>query len=239
MRARPGYGRVNESRRPLVCFSAEADFASAAVIGAIGVATLTKVEAPREIPLAALPLAFALHQLVEAFVWRDLDSGHTSSAGVPVYLYLVFAWVLLPVLVPVAIMLVEPSGPRRRRVAVFVVFGALAAGYLSLAIIDGAVSAHAVHHTIQYGGAGDFAGVAAVLYVLATCAPPLLSGFRAIVWFGVANVVAVTAIVLVQSEGLTSVWCLWAAIVSVLIYVQFVWWRREPARAPRASIVSR
>jgi hypothetical protein len=213
-----------------VCFSAEADLASAAVIGAIGVATLTKVRAPREIPLAALPLAFAVHQFVEAFVWRDLEAGHTPSTGAAVSLYLLFAWVLLPVLLPVAIMLVEPPGPRRRRLAVFVVLGAVAAGYLALAILDGSVSAHATHHTIQYGGAGDLADVATVLYVLATCAPPLFSGFRAIVWFGVANVVAVAIIVLVQSEGLTSVWCLWAAVVSVLIYVQFEWWHREAVR---------
>ena len=212
-----------------MCFSAEADFASAAVVGAIGVATLTKVASPREIPLAAMPLAFALHQLVEGFVWRDLDAGHPSSTGTAVYLYLVFAWVLLPVLVPTAIMLVEPPGRRRRRLCVFVLLGAVAAAYLSLAIIDGSVSAHAVHHTIQYGGAGDLAVVATVLYVLATCAPPLLSGYRAIVWFGVVNVVAVTAISVVQSEGLTSVWCLWAAVVSVLIYLQFVWWRRPPS----------
>ena len=210
-----------------MCFSAEADFASAAVIGAVGIATLTKVESPREIPLAALPLAFALHQFVEAFVWRDLDAGHHSSTGAAVYLYLVFAWVLLPVFVPVAIMLVEPPGPQRRRMAVFVVLGAIAAGYLAVALLDGTVSAHAVHHTIQYGGAGDLAWVATVFYVLATCAPPLLSGLRAIVWFGVANVFAVAAIVVVQTEGLTSVWCVWAAVVSVLIYVQFVWWRRQ------------
>lgn len=215
-----------------MCFSAEADFASAAIIGTIGVGTLTKVARPREIPLAALPLALALHQLVEAFVWRDLDSGPNSSAGVAVYLYLLFAWVVLPVLVPVAIMLVEPPGPRRRRLAVFVALGAIAAGYLSLALIDGSVSAHSVQHTIQYGGAGDLAVVATGFYVVATCGAPLLSGFRAIVWFGVANLFAVAAIVLVQSEGLTSVWCLWAAVVSVLIFVQFAWWRRPSVRIP-------
>jgi hypothetical protein len=214
-----------------VCFSAEADLASAAVIGAIGVATLTKVRAPREIPLAAMPLAFALHQLVESFVWHDLDSGRSSSSGTAVYLYLVFAWVLLPVLAPVAIMLVEPAGPRRRGLAAFVVAGALAGGYLSVAIIDGSVSAHAVHHTIQYGGAGDLAYLATALYVIATCGAPLLSGFRAIVMFGSANLVAVAVIVTVQAEGLTSVWCLWAAAVSMLIYVQFVWWHRDPVPA--------
>jgi hypothetical protein len=45
-----------------------------------------------------------------------------------------------------------------------------------------------------------------------------LSGFRAIAWFGIVNLAAVAVIATVQAEGLTSVWCLWAAVVSVLIY---------------------
>jgi len=213
-----------------VCFSAEADLVSAAVIGAIGAATLAKVRAPREIPLAAMPIAFALHQFTESFVWRDLDAGHTPATGTAVILYLVFAWVLLPVLAPLAFLLVEPPGPRRRRLVPFVVMGALAGGYLAVAVVSGDASAHATHHTIQYGGAGELAWIATVLYVVATCGAPLLSGFRAIVWFGIANVVAVAAIVTIQAEGLTSVWCLWAAVVSVLIYVQFTWWRRDDDR---------
>jgi uncharacterized protein DUF6629 len=209
-----------------VCFSAEADFVSGAVIGAIGIATLTQVERPREVPLAILPLAFALHQIAEAFVWRDLDAGVARSTGVPVYLYLAFAWVALPVLVPLAIMILEPPGRRRRMIGVFVVLGAIAGAYLAAAIVRGDVSAHAVEHTVQYGGAGRFATVATVLYIVATCGAPLLSGFRAIVWFGVANVVAVAAFATIQAEGLTSLWCTWAAVVSVFIFLQFVFWRR-------------
>jgi hypothetical protein len=38
---------------------------------------------------------------------------------------------------------------------------------------------------------------------------------------------AVAAIAIIQAEGLTSVWCAWAAVVSVLIYLQFVAWRRS------------
>ena len=212
-----------------MCFSAEADFVSGAVIGTIGVATLTKVKYPREIPLAALPLAFAVHQLIEGFVWRDIDDGITRVNGAAVYLYVVFAWVVLPILVPVAIMLVEPPGARRRTIAVLVGAGAIAGAYLAQAVIAGDVSARAVEHTLQYGGAGKWAVEATVLYVIATCGAPLISGFRAIFWFGVANVFAVAAIVMVQNEGLTSVWCMWAAVVSVLIYVQFTWWRRGDA----------
>jgi hypothetical protein len=223
-----------------VCFSAEADFVSGAVIGAIGIATLTKVDRPRELPLAVLPLAFALHQIAEGFVWRDLDAGAAHSAGVPVYLYLAFAWVVLPVFAPFAIMILEPPGRRRRAIGGLVVLGAIAGAYLAAAVVRGDVSAHAVEHTIQYGGAGQYATVATVLYIVATCGAPLLSGFRAIVWFGVANVVAVATFATIQAEGLTSLWCTWAAVVSVLIYLQFVFWRRgdESTARDRGAMVT-
>ena len=220
-----------------MCFSAQADFASGAVIGVVGLATIRKVEHPRELPLALLPLAFALHQVVEGFVWLALGSGQRQADGVAVYAYVSFAWVLLPVLFPLAVMLVEPPGTRRRLMGGLVALGAVTGAYLLGSVVGGDVTAHAVEHTIQYGGAGRYADAATVLYVVATCGAPLLSEFRAIVWFGVANVFAVAALAAIQVEGLTSVWCLWAAVVSVLIYVQFTWWRRadEPAAAPPAT----
>jgi hypothetical protein len=210
-----------------VCFSAEADFVSGAVIGAIGIATLTKVDRPRELPLAVLPLAFALHQIAEGFVWRALDAGASHASGLAVYLYVAFAWAILPVFAPFAIMILEPRGWRRRAIGGCVVLGAIAGAYLAAAIVHGDVTAHSVEHTIQYGGAGRYAAVATALYIVATCGAPLLSGFRAIVWFGIANVVAVTTFAVIQAEGLTSLWCTWAAVVSVLIYLQFVFWRRD------------
>jgi hypothetical protein len=208
-----------------MCFSAEADFVSAAVIGAIGVATLSQVEKPREIPLAALPLAFALHQLAEGFVWQDLDAGTIHATGPAVYVYLLFAWVLLPVFVPVAIMLLEPPGRARRRIAGFVAIGAVASAYLSVSLIAGNVSAHSGGHVVLYGGAGRYADAATALYIVATCGAPLLSRHRNVVWFGVGNLGAVAAVATVQAEGLTSIWCSWAAFVSVLIFFQMVAWR--------------
>lgn len=208
-----------------MCFSAEADFVSAAVIGAIGVATLSQVDKPREIPIAALPLAFALHQLAEGFVWQDLDGGAAHATGPAVYAYLFFAWVLLPVFVPFAIMLLEPPGHARRRLAGFVAIGAVASAYLAVSLVNGDVSAHSGGNVVLYGGAGRYADAATALYIIATCGAPLLSRHRTIVWFGIANLGAVAAIAVVQGEGLTSIWCSWAAIVSVLIFFQLVAWR--------------
>ena len=212
-------------KRANMCFSAEADFVSGALIGAIGVATLSQVEKPREIPLAALPAAFALHQFTEGFVWRDLDAGATHATGPAVYGYLLFAWILLPVLVPVAIMLLEPPGRTRRRIGVFVGIGAVAAAYLSASLLAGDISAHAAGHTVLYGGVGRYADAATALYLVATCGAPLLSSHRLVRGFAVANVVAVGVIATVQARGLTSIWCSWAATVSILIFFQLVAWR--------------
>jgi hypothetical protein len=46
----------------------------------------------------------------------------------------------------------------------------------------------------------------------------------------------VAAIAWAQADGLTSVWCQWAAGVSVLIYAQFVAWRRSEVPRPAVGV---
>ena len=51
-----------------MCFSATVNFGGSAVLGAAGVATLTKVKHRRELLFAAMPMLFAIHQFIEGFV---------------------------------------------------------------------------------------------------------------------------------------------------------------------------
>ena len=204
-----------------MCFSAEADFVSGAVIGAIGVGALHEVRDRRQLPIAALPLTFAVHQATQGVVWLGLD-GHVNAATRDLALdaYLLVAWVLLPILAPIAMMLVEPDGPRRRCMAVLAGLGALVGMWLLWPLLTGSVSAHAAGHTIHYDGAGAHAQVVTVFYVIATCGSFLLSSLRRVRIFGVANLLGVGIVVWIESSALTSVWCTWAAIVSVLIYLE-------------------
>jgi hypothetical protein len=205
-----------------VCFSPEADFVSGAVIGVVGVATLTKARSPREVPLAALPLAFAVHQVAEGFVWLGLQGRVSGSLGdFALHVYVLYAWAMLPLVAPLSVALVETDERRRRAMYGFVALGALVSGYLLWAVVHESVGARIVEHTIQYHGVGGLAGLATVLYVIAICATLLLSSHRRIVWFGVVNLLAVIAIAWVQADALTSLWCTWAALVSVLIYMEF------------------
>jgi len=210
-----------------MCFSAEADFVGAAVAGAIGVATLREPHETRELPLALLPLGFALHQLAEGVVWLDLEGGAPKDVGnVALYAYLIYAWALLPLLIPLSVLLVEPLMARRRWIGWLLALGTIAGGYLTWSLMTQQVTARIVGHVIEYGGAGSNADAVTVLYVVATCGAFLLSSHRKIVIFGVFNLAAVLVLVWVQAEALTSLWCAWAAILSLLIYLHFADRRR-------------
>jgi hypothetical protein len=217
-----------------MCFSAEADFVSGAVIGTIGVMTLSEVEDRRELPLALLPLAFALHQVTEGFVWLGLEGKVSSGLGdAAMYGYVFYAWALLPFFAPFAVMLVEPVRRRRHIMSGFVVIGALVGIYLLVAVATSEISAHITSDTIDYRGVGNSGDLVTALYVVATCGTFLLSSQRRVVWFGVANIAAVALIAWHQANALTSLWCIWGAIVSVLIYLQFRDWRSSPTRPVR------
>jgi hypothetical protein len=205
-----------------MCFSPEADFVSGAVIGVVGVATLAKAQHPREIPLAALPLAFAVHQFAEGFVWLGLQGHVPSGVGdFALHAYVLYAWAMLPIVAPLAVALVEANDRRRHLMYGFVALGALVSGYMLQAILRESVSARINEHTIQYRGVGSLAGFATFCYIVAICGTLLLSSHRRIVWFGAINLVAVIAIMQIQADALTSLWCTWAALLSVLIYMEF------------------
>ena len=62
------------------------------------------------------------------------------------------------------------------------------------------------------------------IYVLATCGPALLSSRRYLRVFGLISLVGVIAVAIIRVDELTSLWCVYVALVSVLILEHF---RRE------------
>src|ERR1700722_17597935 len=98
-----------------MCFSPEADFTAGVVVAGVGVETLRRVRAPRELIVGALPLLFGLHQLVEGFVWLGLRGQVSSGLGdAAKAAHIGYAPAVLPVLVPFGFMQLEP-GRRRSR----------------------------------------------------------------------------------------------------------------------------
>jgi hypothetical protein len=201
-----------------MCFSPEADVVAGIVVSGVGVDALRHVRQTREYPLASLPLLLGTHLLVETFVWWGVTERVSGSVGrAAVWLYLVFALGVLPVLVPVAIIAIEPAGWRRRLLLPFVAVGAVVAVLLLAVVITGPVSAQVEGCCLSYNIGLGFSGQIGALYVLVTCISLLASSYRRIVEFGVINLVAVAVLAWLLASGLASLWCAWAAVTSAFI----------------------
>jgi hypothetical protein len=200
-----------------VCFSAEADLVTGVAVGVVGIDALRHVQRPNELPLAALPLLFAAHQLVEVLVWWGVH-GHVSSSveRAAVWVYLVIAFVL-PVVVPLCVLAIEPIARRREAMVLCVGVGIAVTAVLLADLVEGPVGAHDAGHRIAYEIGGSSGVIVVVLYIAATCGALLASSSRAIRVFGICNLAAVIGLAVTTTEGFASLWCAWAAVTSVAI----------------------
>jgi hypothetical protein len=205
-----------------MCFSPDADFTASAVVGVVGIATLRRVRGRHELIIGALPLLFALHQFTEGFVWLGLRGEVSSGLGNTAKdIYVIFAYVALPIIVPLGLYLLEPSRKHRRWVLPFVMLGVAVGGFLLWQVTQHPLYAQEHASCIAYNSNAPYMAQAAVVYVIATCAPALLSSRRCLQWFGVVNLVGVAIAYSVREAEFTSVWCVYAALVSVLILEHF------------------
>ncbi len=212
-----------------MCFSASANFAGSAVIGSVGVATLREVRNRRAVLFASLPLLFALHQFIEGFVWLGLDgnmsraTAHNMGAA-----FVLYAQGLLPFLLPLSVYMIEPTPHRRRRMLPFVVLGGGLALYILWGLTAYPLAVYARNHSIVYTNPATTTTTVAILYVIATCGALFFSGFRYLIIFGFANLIGLITVAIVMRYAFTSIWCAYAAVVSVIIYFHFRRRRKMP-----------
>jgi hypothetical protein len=214
-----------------VCFSPQGDLVGGLVVTAIGVDACRHLHRrSTHLLLATLPLVLGVHQLIESLVWWSLEGDVPHSVGrVAMWTYLVIALVVVPVVVPLAILRLEPTARRRWRIAPFVALGTIVAAVLLVQMIEGPVTVRLGSYHLAYS-IGLHDGVPIVgLYVIATCGALLLSGYRHVVLVGLANLAAVVILARLTADGFASLWCFYAALVSGAISLHMRY-----ARAHRA-----
>lgn len=201
-----------------MCYSPEADLVAGLVVGAAGVDALRHVDDRRDLALAAVPLVLAAHQLIEAVGWWGLQDRVPELAGtLAIGAYLVIAMGVVPALVPYAVMRTERDPTRRRRMIPLAVLGAVVSVVLLFALASGPYGASIGGRYIAYETTLSWSGAIAVSYVVAVCAPLLLSTHRRLVLFGVINIPIVIGLATLLSAGFISLWCVWAAVSSIVI----------------------
>lgn len=204
-----------------MCFSATASFSASAFLLGIGTLTLKAARRPRELPFAAIPLLFAIHQLSEGVIWLTFSYEAPQLNAVMTHLYSFFSHVLWPVYIPIAVLLVEPPGWRWRALFVFSAAGFAVGAYLLYALVAFPISSRPVGQHIEYVSPHFFAAAAITLYLVSTTLSLLLSTHRMVKVFGALALSSFAAAYLFYETWFISVWCFFAALLSAVIYLHF------------------
>ena len=204
-------------------FFAVFNFILSGGIAVIGFMTLNKVSAPKEVVFASLPLLFALHQFTQGFVWLGMDQIIEPRAlHMAEDIFVFYAQGLLQFLIPLALWLIEPSGMRKKLIGVLMIAGGLLMAYTVYGLSIYPTSVTVDNGILNYVNPWTDKAWIGILYVLTTCGSLILSNSIAIRVFGWLNLLALILIHFLVPEGFTSIWCLYAAAISIFLYFYFV-----------------
>lgn len=208
-----------------MCFSPEGDLVGGVVVVAIGVDACLHLGDRREyLFVAGLPLLLGLHQITEAFVWWGLQGKVSPTLGnVAMWIYLLFAMVVLPVVGPLLVLGLERTPARRWRIVPFVAAGVVTSGILLATMVATHPTVHLGSYHLAYSLGLRHGTLVIGLYIVATCGSMLASGFRHVFWFGVSNLVAIAVLARLSADGFTSLWCFYAALASgaIALWLRF------------------
>lgn len=201
-----------------MCFSATVSFSAGVVLVGLGTLTLRAVRHPRELLLGSIPLLFGIQQLIEGVIWLTFRYEAPQLNSVMTHIYSFFSHVLWPIYVPASVLLIEPLGWRRKALSVFVAGGVAVGAYLMYTLVAFTVVSRPTGQHIEYVSPHFFAAAVMSLYLLSTTVSPLLSTYRMVKVFGVLALLSFGAVYYFYATWFISVWCFFAAILSVVIY---------------------
>ncbi len=221
-----------------MCVSATASFSAGALLLAVGTLTLRSAMGThqwRALPFAAIPLLFAAQQLIEGVIWLTFSDEAPLLNSVMTHVYSFFSHVLWPVYVPVAVLLMEPRGWRRRVLIAFVAAGAAVGAYLLYVLVAFPVVSRPIGQHVEYDSPHFFAAATMSLYLLSTAVSPLLSTHRWVVVFGALALLSFGAAYAFYAAWFISVWCFFAALLSAVIYLHIARKTRHRPALGRAA----
>ncbi len=219
-----------------MCFSAEASFTGSTIISTIGVATLTRTKKPTEIPFAAIPLLFGIQQCAEGVLWITLKSGAQEILeNVTTYIFLVTALVIWPTMIPLSIWFMENVKRRKKVLAYLIVLGGILSIFYAFCLLVYNVTPQIQSFHIQYVDEfpGTLVKIAFVCYLVTTILPIFISSVKRMWLFGITIAVSCLITGIFYAQYLTSVWCFFAATISILIY-----WILSGTRSNRNSALT-
>lgn len=110
----------------------------------------------------------------------------------------------------------------------FTILGGLTTLYMLWALMAYPLQVYVERNSIVYVNQGTNYTTLAVLYIIATSGSLFFSKLKPMIWFGVANLIALLFTMAVKRYAFTSVWCAYAAVASIIILAYF--WKTSKQR---------
>jgi Family of unknown function (DUF6629) len=205
-----------------MCFSAPTSFAATGILAALGARNLYVVKKENQRMFASIPFLFSLQQACEGFVWLSFsNSALADYRYLFAYGFLFFAFMLWPIWIPLAVRAVEKDQQRKR-----LMYWTLAAGISIALFLFGWLAYQGIvvsidNHHILYKETLPFyvTTIGSILYLSATLAPFYLSSTKYFQLFGSCVAASYLISYVFYTQTLTSVWCFFAAILSLLVSI--------------------
>lgn len=194
----------------------------------LGVASVKKAERKAEIPFAMIPLLFGVQQIIEGMLWLSFRFDTPLLNVTMTYAFTLFSHVLWPMFVPFSIGLVEIVAWRKKVISAFQITGIAVGLYLLYLIVKFPVTSEVNGHMVYVSPHFNKVPVMA-LYLAATCVSCFFSSHKIINIFGILALLLFMVAYWFYTVAFFSVWCFFAAILSVVIYLRF---KFENERAP-------
>jgi len=201
-----------------MCFSAAASFGVGGALSATGVKTITSTKKKKYFMVALVPLLFGIQQILEGIQWVSEPGSLLSMyAG---YGFLFFAFLLWPTYIPIAVYALESKKKRKKYLQGFVLLGfSISVSLLMMMLLIPLEIQIIDDHIVYAFESNKVSIVALIMYLIATIGSMWASSIKAVRVFGVIILAFALFSWLIFNTAFVSVWCFYAAVMSVLIYL--------------------
>ena len=213
-----------------MCLSATVSFAASGLLvvgGAFASWRAWNVNT-RYLPIALMPAFAGLQQFLEGYVWVGMNSGDDAMVLWSAMGYIFFTWFMWPIWIPLSIYVLEP--PDSSRKSLFLIFTLIGAVFGLLLYVPHLLNPDWINvavnqDSLAYEGTMwlDYLMPRRAtygIYLFLIIAPPLLSQYLHVKYFGLTIIAVVTVDVLLLNYAYISFFCLLAGLGTLhLIYI--------------------
>ena len=201
-----------------MCFSAGASFAVGAGLLGPGYYSIKRTESRGMLLFACTPILFSFHQTAEGFLWLSLQNPDFASWYEPaLYGYSFISQPIWPIWVPLTMWLMETDQRRKKFLFYFLLLGIAASIYMFYCLITYNISAVAENGHIRYYRDFPNLNIMRPINFVTIAVTPFLSTLRYTKVLAAAMMVSLIVTYFFFTNYLISVWCFFAAILSLLM----------------------